>query len=174
MPVPPDKRPTHDSVSGDGDDFNDLWNRTEAAADGFDPLPPGVYRCIVADGREAFAKTGTRGYKVVFQVVSAPFTGRKLWLDLWLTPRALSVSKRDLQKLGIHRPEQLKQAPPAGIVCNVKVVVRTEDDGRSYNRVSAFAVVEDAPPPGTLDPDDDEADQGGEGDNHNNDDEVPY
>jgi hypothetical protein len=174
MPVPPNKRPTYDSVFGSGDDFNDLWNQTEAADDGFDPLPSGTYRCLVSDGRLSQAKSGTPSYKLTFSVLDGEHANRKIWHDLWLTPRALAMAKRDLIKLGLNRPEQLNQAPPTGIVCDVKVVVRTEDDGRSYNRVTGFAVVEGAPPAGTLDPDDDEADQRDEGDNQNYSAEVPY
>jgi hypothetical protein len=153
MPVPPNKRPTYESIPGGGDDFNDLWNRTQAADDGFDPLPPGTYRCLVADGRLATAKNGTASYKVTFQVVEGPFTGRKVWHDCFLTPKALAMSKRDLDKLRIHTPEQLTQAPPTGIVADIRVVLRTESDGRTFNRVAGFKVVEDAPPPGIFDPD---------------------
>ena len=166
-------RPTYDSLSGGGDDFNDLWDRTQATADGFDPLPPGTHRCLVSDGRLSQAKSGTKSYKLTFTVIDGDHANRRLWLDLWLTPRALSMTKRDLIKLRIHRPEQLRQAPPSGIVADVKVAVRTGDDGTSYNQVRGFTVVEDAPPPGTLDPDD-EDNQSGEEDDHDHDEEVPF
>jgi hypothetical protein len=103
MPVPPDRRPTYDSVSGDGDDFQNLWDRTEAADEKLDPLPPGTYRCLVSDGRLSLANTGSRSYKLTFAVLEGEYSNRKLWHDLWLTERALPMSKRDLLKLGIHR-----------------------------------------------------------------------
>jgi hypothetical protein len=174
MPVPPDKRPNYDSLSGGSDDFNNLWDQTEAADDGFNPLPAGIYRCLVSDGRRSRARSGTESYKLTFIVIDGEYANRKCWLDLWLTPRALSMTKRDLIKLRIHRPEQLDQAPPTGIVCDVKVVVRAVEDGAGdYNQVKGFVVVADAPPPGTLEPDD-EHDQGGEGENKGYDAEVPF
>lgn len=46
-----DKRPTLSDILGNGSGgFNDLWNTTEAA-DEFEPLPGGTYRCLVADGQ---------------------------------------------------------------------------------------------------------------------------
>jgi hypothetical protein len=170
MPVPSDKRPTYnDILGGGGDDFNRLWDATAAADEGFDPLPPGTYRCFVADGRVATAKTRTSSYKVTFQVISGPFAGRKLWHDLWLTPKALAMTKRDLAKLRIHTPAQLRQAPPTGIVADVRVTLHTENDGRSCNKVLGFTVVEDAPPPGTFDPDSED-----EGNESDQDEEVPF
>ena len=46
-----DKRPRlRDIVRGNAADFNRTWNETEASS-GFDPLPPGVYRALITDGR---------------------------------------------------------------------------------------------------------------------------
>jgi hypothetical protein len=163
-------RPIYNSSSGGGDDFNDLWDRTQAANDGFDPLPAGTYRCLITDGRRATAKTGTESYKLTFTVIAGAFAQRKLWHDLWLTPKALARTKGALQKLRIYRPDQLRQAPPTGIVCDVRVALRTEDDGRSFNRIIGFTVVEEAPPPGTLDPDD----ESGEEDENDHEGEVPF
>src|SRR4051812_30262560 len=124
MPVPPDKRPTYDgNTAGGGDDFNRLWDETPSADDGFAPLPAGSYRCLVADGRLSQARTGTESYKVTFTVVDGPYTSSKVWHDCFLTPRALPMAKRDLAKLGIHRPEQLGQPPASGIVCEVRVAL---------------------------------------------------
>jgi hypothetical protein len=176
MPVPPDKRPRYDSLSGGGDDFNDLWDSTEAAADGFDPLPAGVYRCLVHEGRRWEADSGTRGYRVTFAVLDGEHANRRLWHFLWFTARALPMAKRDLKKLGINRPEQMDRPLPSGIIAEVRAGLRTENDGRSFNRVIAFKIVEDAPPPGTLDPDDQEDEQSGEGDDTHDKDtrEVPF
>jgi replicative DNA helicase len=154
MPVPPGKRPTYDSVPGDGDDFNDLWDKTQAAEDGFDPLPAGVYRCLVHEGRRWEADSGTKGYRVTFVVLDGEHANRRLWHFLWLTARALPMTKRDLKKLAIDRPEQMDRPLPSGIIADVRVGLRTEDDTRSFNRVIAFKVIEAALPPGALDTDD--------------------
>jgi hypothetical protein len=54
----------------------------------------------------------------------------------------------------------LDQAPPSGIIADVRVVVQTEDDVSTFNHVRGFKVVANAPPPGTLDPDDEEEHSG--------------
>jgi hypothetical protein len=162
---PHDKRPRLDSIlsgSGSGGNFDDLWNATDAAGER-DPLPPGRYLCLVVNGELAESRTkATPSYKLTFEVVEpTDFAGRKLWHDLWLTPKALPTSKRDLAKLGIVRPDQLRQAPPAGMLADVRVALRTEDDGRQFNRVNGFEIIEGGTAPGTLDPDDDDTE--GEG-----------
>ena len=143
-----DRRPRLDDIlGGTAADFNSLWDGTAAAGE-FEPLPPGRYTCLVADGRLAESKAkGTPSYKVEFQVLTpAEYAGRKVWCDLWLTPAALPTTKRDLAKLRITRPEQMKQAPPTGLVADVKVALRTGDDGTQFNRVATFEVTGEAPP----------------------------
>src|SRR5438270_13906957 len=117
-----DKRPTlTDILSNAADGFNDVWENT-AAADEFEPLPGGTYRSLVTDGKLSESRTNkTPSYRVAFQVLEGSFKGRKLWEDYWLTPAALPTSKRELRRLGIERPEQLKQPPPAGLIADVRV-----------------------------------------------------
>lgn len=160
--MPSEHRPRLDDIlaasSGAGN-FDDLWNATDAAGED-EPLPPGRYRCLVAGGETATSKVkGTPSYKLTLDVLDPPaHRGRRLWHDLWLTPKALPTTKRDLAKLRIHTPAQLRQAPPTGLVVEVKLALRTGDDGTPYNRVTGFAVVEEGTPPGALDPDDGEGD----------------
>ena len=156
--MPNDRRPRLDDIlGGNAADFNSLWDGTAAAGE-FEPLPPGRYTCLVADGRIAASKAkGTPSYKVEFQVLTpAEYAGRKVWCDLWLTPAALPTTKRDLAKLRITRPEQMKQAPPTGLVADVKVALRTGDDGTQFNRVATFEVTGEAPPADAIEPDADE------------------
>jgi hypothetical protein len=174
MPPPSDKRRTvEDILSGSGGGINDIWDTVAPAGDDFDPLPPGVYRCIVTDGRVAESSTAKASYKVEFTIVEGPHASRKVWHDCWLTRDALHLAKRDLAKLRIFRPEQLKQPPPTGIVADVRVALSTRDDGSVLNRVAAFKVVADAPPPGTFDPDEGEGGTPDEG-AAQEDDEVPF
>src|SRR5207248_3120293 len=59
-----------DIVRGNAADFQKTWDATEASS-GFDPLPPGVYRCLITDGRLFTSRTNaTPGYKVEFQVIA--------------------------------------------------------------------------------------------------------
>lgn len=127
------------------------WDATAAAQD-FVPLPAGVYTARVVGGELMQAKSGTPGYKLAFRVLEGEHAGRQFWHDLWLTPAALPMSKRDLGKLGVTSIEQLEQPLPAGIRCAVKLALRRDDDGAGYNRVRGFDVLGiDADP--TADPD---------------------
>ncbi|GIW86690.1 MAG: hypothetical protein KatS3mg108_1014 [Isosphaeraceae bacterium] len=149
----------------DGGNFDDFFDNAPIAPDD-EPLPPGRYRCLVANGELARSKVRqTPSYKLSLDVLDPPaYAGRRVWHDLWLTPRAIVRSKRDLAKLRIHTAAQLHQAPPTGLVVEVTLAVRTGDDGTAFNRVTAFKVVEEGTPPGALDPDDDDPDDDGEGD----------
>lgn len=127
--------------NGEASSLRDAWSRTEAADDLL-PLPAGEYVCHVADG-EPFAsrQNVTPGYKLTFKVIEGEHTGRLLWHDVWLTPAALPMTKRDLGKLGVSSLDQLEQPLPRGIRCRVRVALRTEDDGSTFNRVKTFDVI---------------------------------
>ena len=118
-----------------------LWNSTSAAKE-FEPLPAGEYVARILSGELDASRThSTPGYKLTFQVCEGELSGRKFWLDLWLTPAALPMTKRDLAKLGVSSLDQLEQPLPPGVICKVKLALRVEDDGTSRNRVRAFEVV---------------------------------
>jgi hypothetical protein len=158
MPSDDRKRPRLDDIlSGGADDFDALWDETDAAGDDV-PLPAGTYRCLVVAGELSQSRgKGTPSFKMTLEVIApAPFAGRRVWHDLWLTPKALPTAKRDLAKLGITQTRQLNAPLRAGIVIEAKITQRTEDDGRVFNRVRDFQVVADGPPPGALDPDEDD------------------
>ncbi len=123
-----------------GDDFRQAWKTTDAA-DEFAPLPPGEYVCHADSGELETSRNATPGYKLTFRIVDGEFEGRKVWHDLWLTPAALPMAKRDLAKLGIDDPTKLEQPLPPGIRCKVKIALRRDDDGNERNRVVRFDVV---------------------------------
>ncbi len=150
-PHPGRRRLSDILAAGQSGNLRDAWTRTEAAVD-FAPLPAGTYTARVVSGGLFNAKSGTPGYKLAFRVLDGEHAGRQFWHDLWLTPAALPMSKRDLGKLGVTSIEQLEQPLPAGIRCKVKLALRRDDDGTEYNRVRGFEVVGiDADP--TADPD---------------------
>jgi hypothetical protein len=119
---------------------------TEAAGDML-PLPRDDYRCRITDGELVTSKGGTPGYTLTFTVDAGEHKGRKLWHTLWLTPAALPMTKRDLAKLGVTSLDMLERPLPVGFVCDVKVVVRADDDGTERNRVVSFTVVDVLPDP---------------------------
>lgn len=134
------RRRLTDILNGGTDSLRNAWDRTEAAAD-FAPLPTGNYTARLVGGELFTARSGTPGYKLTFRVLDGEHAGRLLWYDVWLTPPALPMAKRDLGKLGIASVEQLESPLPPGIRCACKVAVRRDDDGTEYNRVRGFEVV---------------------------------
>ena len=174
MSAPFDKRRTVDDIlGGSGSGINDIWDSVAAAGDDFEPIPPGVYRCVLTDGRVAESSTEKPCYRVEFTIVEGPHANRKLWHDCWLTRNAMHLAKRDLAKLGIHRPEQLRQPPPIGLLADVHVALHSRDEGRPRNNVTRFQVVADAPPPGTLDAEEGDEPPAEEGSDHD-DDTTPF
>ena len=116
------------------------WDETEAAEE-FKPLPAGEYVARIVAGELFTSKTKqTAGYKLTFGVIDGEHAGRQFWHDVWLTPAALPMAKRDLAKLGVVSLDQLEQPLPQGIVCRVKLVLRAVDDGAEFNSVKSFAV----------------------------------
>ena len=123
-----------------GNDFLGNWQATAAAGE-FDPLPPGEYVCHATSGELDTSRHGTPRYKLAFTVIEGDHTGRIVWHDLYLTPAALPMAKRDLAKLGIDDPAKLEQPLPVGMRCKVRVALRRDDDGTERNRVARFDVV---------------------------------
>lgn len=136
----PARRQLSDILNGGTDILRSAWESTKAAED-FAPLPSGSYECRLMAGELFKSKSGTPGYKLTFSVIDGEHAGRRFWDDLWLTPAALPMAKRDLAKLGVTTLEQLEQPVPEGIVCQVKVTQRRSDDGTTFNRIKAFDVL---------------------------------
>ena len=132
--------------NGQADSLKSAWDSTEAAEE-FSPLPPGEYVARIVSGEVFTSKTNsTLGYKIGFKILEGGHIGRKLWHDLWLTPAALPMTKRDLSKLGVTSLEQLDQPVPRGLRCKIKVTRRKSDSGAEYNAVRSFSVIGIDPP----------------------------
>lgn len=129
-----------DILNGGADSLRDAWGKTEAASD-FAPLPAGTYTARVIGGELFTAKSGTPGYKLTFRVLEGEHAGRQFWHDVWLTPAALPMAKRDLGKLGVTTVEQLEAPLPPGIRCACKLALRRDDDGTEYTRLRTFDVI---------------------------------
>jgi hypothetical protein len=117
------------------------WGETQAA-DEMGPLPAGEYvaRIIVGELTKS-RRNETPSYHLAFKVIEGEYAGRRFWHDLWLTPAALPMTKRDLAKLGVTSIDQLEKPIPQGIRCKVKLALRRDDDGNENNRVVRFDVV---------------------------------
>ena len=148
-------RTTNSAVAGkftqllkgtDAAKFKQAWDSTTPAAE-FEPMPVGEYIADVTNGQlKASRSHQTPGYAIEFTIVDGDFRGRKLWLDCWLTERAMQYAKRDLAKIGISSPEQMDLPVPPGIRCRLVVVLKKNDDGVEHNRVRSFEVMSVTPP----------------------------
>ncbi len=127
-------------LNGQKESLRSAWASTAAATD-FAPLPAGRYIVRVASGELTTAKSGTPCFKLTFRVLEGEHAGRLIWHDLWLTPAALPMTKRDLGKLGVKSLEQLEAPLPPGIRCDVKLTLRKGDDGGEYTHVRSFDVL---------------------------------
>jgi hypothetical protein len=127
-----------------GESREDLSRRFEEtpAAEEYAPLPKGVYVAEITSSELTNSTSGTPGFTIGFSVVEGDFKGRRLWHTMWLTPAAMPMTKRDLQKIGITMLDQLERPVPMGIICRLTVVVRTDDDGETRNRVNRYDVIE--------------------------------
>jgi hypothetical protein len=150
--------------NGTADAMRRQWAETEAAGE-FVPLPAGEYVARIIGGELMTSRTnGTPGYKLTFRVLEGEYEGRQFWLDIWLTPAALPMAKRDLGKLGVTDLEQLEHPLPPGIRCRVKLALRKEDYGSEHNKVRRFDVIGiDPPERDTFAPADAPAEGGGNG-----------
>ena len=116
----------------------DLFENTQAAPDlDCKPIPKGDYTAeITPKGSGLFrSKSGTMGYKLEMQVCEGEYAGRRLWFDLWLTPAAASITRRELSKIAIEKRAQLENPIPVGIRVLVRVVIEQDDKGTLFNRV---------------------------------------
>jgi len=150
---------------GDGgaDDFRRQFDATEAAPE-LSPVPPGRYVCGLIDGRLATSpRRGTQSYKLTFRIREGEYEGRLLWHDLWLTSAALSMTKRDLRKIGIVTGDDLDRPPTEGHVVEARVALETDDTGVERNKVKHFSVLRFEPPPSNPFPVDGEESAAGDG-----------
>ncbi|MFN3192289.1 MAG: DUF669 domain-containing protein [Aureliella sp.] len=114
-----------------------------------DVLPGGNYTADITQGEAVESRTnGTPGYCLTFEVSEGDHKGRKLWHELWFTPKSVSRSRRDLQKLGVPIDSLEKMLTaldcglPAVFRCKVKLGVRKDDDGNERNQIRRFEVIE--------------------------------
>ena len=128
------------STGGD-DDIFDLFETTKAA-DELGPLPKGSYVALAISGRLDNSRTGKRCYTIEFRVTEGEYAGRRLWMSKYLTPAAMPMTVRDLEKFGIKDRTKLREPFPADqIVCELKVNVRNQDDGTQNNNIKDFKVI---------------------------------
>lgn len=127
-------------LNSERENLGRAWDATKPAED-LKPIPAGNYRCSIVSGELFNAKKGTPGFKLTLEVLEGEYIGRRIWIDLWLTDAALSITRRDLAKLGIVQFSQLERPFPDGLVVEAKVTLRKNDDGSDFNAVRFFDLV---------------------------------
>jgi hypothetical protein len=143
-----------DLLHGNLESLKNVWSTTEAAAESA-PLPAGVYTARLLDGALCQSRNGTPGYKMTFEVVEGEYAGRRCWHDIWLTPAALAMAKRDLAKIGVTSVDQLEQPLPVILKCELHLTIRKDDEGNTFNRIKSFSVLGiDEPPKDAFDTED--------------------
>lgn len=131
-----------DILQGNLESIKSAWQNTEAAGDfSSEPIPAGTYDARLIAGELFQSRHGTPGYKLTFEIAEGDYTGRRCWHDLWLTPAAMPMTKRDLAKLGVNDFAQLERPLPAVLRVKLRLAVRRDDDGNTYNRVQRFDVL---------------------------------
>jgi hypothetical protein len=133
-------------ILNNADKLQQAWQDTQAADD-MGPLPPGEYTSHLITGELIQSRSNqTPGYRLTFRILEGDYAARRCWLDLWLTPAALPMTKRDLAKIGVSALDQLENAVPPRIRCKVRVALRKNDHDEEYNAVRSFEVIGIDPP----------------------------
>jgi len=131
-----------------GDEMARAWADTAAAGDRT-PIPAGLYRMRVREGRLSESRNkGTPSFKLTLEVLDGDHAGRLLWSDLWLTPKGVALTKRDLAKLGVQLPPvwtealaMLRTVKLAASLLQAHVILKRSDEGTEWNELRAFEVV---------------------------------
>lgn len=119
------------------------FDAAEAAPE-FTPLPPGIYTARVVQGEVSTTKAGADCYRMRFEVVEGPSTGRTI-VRIWtFSPKALPYSKRDLAIFGLTTSEKLLSPfPPSGQTYIVRLVVALQrgNDGTERNDIKRVELI---------------------------------
>ncbi len=121
------------SGGGGIDDFDNV-----SAAPEFEPLPPGIYNARVARGEFSSTKAGADAYRMRFEIVEGPQSGKTTLRTWTFGPKALAYTKRDLAPFGLTTSAKLLEPfPPADKDVLVRLVVALQrgDDGIERNDI---------------------------------------
>lgn len=132
------------------------FDASQVEPTGFDPLPSGMYRCVVAESEMRQAKSGTGEYlQVTLEVIDGEHSGRKLWERFCLEhPKDVvkQIARGQLSALcratGVLTPTD--SSDMHDIPIDVVVGRRTDSDGEVRNVVRRYKAVgqaADAPAP---------------------------
>jgi hypothetical protein len=117
--------------------------RAAQEATDFVVLPAGEYVVNAVNGKFDTTRNNTPEFKITLEVTEPEeFAGQRLFLDLYLSEKAIGMAKRDLKKFNVVDLDQIRNGWPATWRCRVKVVVQTSDQGNQRNKVQLLEVLE--------------------------------
>jgi len=109
-------------------------------------LPPGAYSGTLTMSR-IVRSLRTRNVGVaLYWDVQLRHSKKRVWRTLWLSPAALSRTKRELGRLGVRTLADLDNDPPvpAGALCKLVIADRRDRDGYVESRIVHWEVLSDA------------------------------
>ncbi|WP_146456405.1 DUF669 domain-containing protein [Rubripirellula tenax] len=104
-------------------------------------LPSGEYVAEIVQGEAFESSNATPGFRLTFEVVEGKHKGDRFWHSLWITDKAMPMTKRQLEKLNIAELKQLDDPLPVVFRCNVSLVLKVSDGGYESNEVKWFNVI---------------------------------
>ena len=116
-----------------------MYDRYNSCTD----LSPGVYTARVAASRVVYSPTRKNvGVTIHWELVER-FEGKRAWQTLWLSPAAISQTKRELARLGVHQLAGLDNDPPvlAGALCRLVIAEQATHRGGREIRIIRWDVL---------------------------------
>lgn len=123
------------------DNVGKLFDSTAPAPAVPECIPKGQYEADWIGIRIGESSTAKPRITLTFEVIEGEFSGKKVWIDLYLTDKAMPRTKRELAKLGIESSADWLLPVPRWIRCSLRVVVETGDDKKQRNKIADFKVI---------------------------------
>ena len=117
---------------------------------GFDPVPAGKYKAVIAASEEKKTKKGDGSYlQLEFVVVEGEYKNRKLWARLNLNnpnDQAVSIARAELS--AICRAVNVRKIKDSSQLHDIPLVIRVnakaDDKGEIRNEIKGYEAVGDA------------------------------
>jgi hypothetical protein len=117
---------------------------TAEPAPEYSPVPPGVYIARVRKGEYTTTQKGKEAYRMRFEVIEGPHTGKSVFRTWTFGTKALPYTKRDLTLFGLTSFEKLLSPfpePGRDHIVRLVVALQRKDDGREFNEVKKIDII---------------------------------
>lgn len=109
-------------------------------------VPPGRHPALLVETRLGVIPKGTPYVDLVFIVTGGDACGEEVLRRLWLTDRAMYVTRPELERIGMD-PDNLHFGPlDRPLECEVFVAVRESNRGNIYSAVTFWRPIEPIEP----------------------------